>query len=466
MATVKKELSHVNKCIDEVKEELDAKNKLELHNQKEIVQVKMESVKKEKEEEYTNHVTLATVANVAMICKPRESWLKLYREYVEHVRNSTATKSDFPHSDFLEIIKEWCKHKQKVFAGASTTCAVCRCAIHPSLVIGPKGGFVDAPCIGTSALCVFCATWTEDEKDAMSKIDSKLIEDKISEIQKHIGGSGAPSSSQGSKRYLPSPKGTHPKGFPLKCPPATRSPPRCSPPKEPPVKGPPPKHHPLAQAPAGKANVHDKLSIPARHPGVFGPELPPSADPADAWRQRGSQDHVKVKLESVEFKPPAVDKPKDTPAAAKSASRPAVDTPKDKPEKKPKAETPRPKQLTQQSPPPSPTQHNTQYHRQHTVPSPAPAPSPAPPEAQQATIPTVLQQCQPKAPQAEAGPWRRNQLTPPSPSQSQTPHPASPPTLSPTPHPVPPPKAFAPPLAPPPAPPQQSSLSSSPGKPL
>ena len=138
MATVKKELSDVNKCINEVKEELDAKNKPELGIQKDMVQVKKEIVKKEEEKKNKDHVALATIANNAMILTPG-----------------------------------------------------CSC----------------------------------------------------------IGGSGAPSSSQGSKRYLPGPKGTHPKGFPLKCLPATCSAPKFTPPKCLPVKGPPSKPPPLAHAP-------------------------------------------------------------------------------------------------------------------------------------------------------------------------------------------------------------------------
>ena len=172
MATIKEELSEVLKSIAEVKEELDAKNP-ELQVNKEIVK------KEEEEEKYKNHAALATIANIAMILMPDCKWLQRYHEYVDNVRDSTATKSDFPHSDFLEIIKEWCKNKHTAFAGVSTTCWVCRCALRPSLVIGPNKGFVDAPCIGTRSLCVFCAHWTDDEKEAMSKIDSKLIEDKI-----------------------------------------------------------------------------------------------------------------------------------------------------------------------------------------------------------------------------------------------------------------------------------------------
>ena len=488
MATIKEELSEVLKSIAEVKEELDAKNP--------ELQVNKEIVKKEEEEEYKNHAALATIANIAMILMPDCNWMQRYHEYVDNVRDSTATKSDFPHSDFLEIIKEWCKNKQTAFAGVSTTCWVCRCALHPSLVIGPNQEFVDARCIGTRALCVFCAHWTDDEKEAMSKIDSKLIEDKISEIQKKIGGSGASSSSQGNKRYLPGPPGTQPKGLPQKCPPATRSPspPKLSPQKCPPVKGPPSKHHPLAQAAAKKTNGHDKLSIPGRPAIVFGPKLPQqtSGISESARLHGGTQDYTNVTLVSVEYKTPAVDKPTDTPAPAKSASKPAY-----KPKEKPAADG-KPKDKPADA-------------AAYSAPAPSPAPPPSPrrqPEAQQATIPTAPQQvpppparpqhspppppqdkpaCKPKAPKAEAAPWRRNQPTPPPPTPPPkarapppAPSPAPPPSqrqpeaqLTPpspppstTPHPIPPPKAVAPPPAPPPAPPQQSSLSSSQGKPL
>lgn len=405
------ELAEVKNEIDQVTEQLDAKNKPVLGDVKtETGQVKKEIIT---EEDAAYWRAVSQIANRGLVPKPDCSLINAFREFAKKLRDSTDTMSAEFKANLASIIpqlvEEGKKNKMKADARVSTkpVCWVCGSVLDTEFAFYWQG---------TSVICMFCSLHEDDEKKAMSKIDIKLLESRIAEIEDVVP----------TGESEPPPKGTPPKEPPTKAPPKAlpqkrlpkalpQSPPHASHDAEhvdPPAKkaksqtklpdgqprafGPSPHAQSRAKpyASAGQVDVaiNDKLRVP-------GPaKLPAQQTSANAGTNRLppdplSQDNVNVTYIGTDYQPPkhaaavkpaekpkepAVGKPKDTPSAAKSrsASNPATSDPACKPTEKapepaPKAPWRRTPAETAQPPAPAPLQHAA-VQRIPPVPPPPP----------------------------------------------------------------------------------------------
>ena len=373
------ELAAVKNEIDQVTEKLDAKNKPVLGGVKtETGQVKNE-VKQEEtavNKEAIEMLALFNIANRGLVPKPDCSLINVFNEFAKTLRIGTDSKTlsaEFREKlishipPLVQLGKQNKMQADVARVSAKPVCWVCRCVLDPVFAFYWQG---------SSVICMFCSLYEDDEKEAMSKIDLKLISDSIAEME--IEGV-VPTGESG-----PPPKGTPPKEPPTKAPPPKALPQKKLPKALP--QSPPHASHDAepcnVDPPAKKAKGQTTLVIPDRQPCAFGPsphaqpratpyasgqvdvaitdklrvpchpKLPAQQTSANAGTNRLppeplSQDSVNVTYISTDYqtpraavvKPaekPAVGKPKDTPSAAKSrsASNPATSDPACKPTEK------------------------------------------------------------------------------------------------------------------------------------